>query len=895
MAQRKNLKKYNLIFYFNLSFMNKKLLFATMSLAALAACTNDDFDSQQQVAEGTSPIQFEVINNNEGMRASMDGNTIVWSAADGDLFTLYHGVTGFAAPGALNGYENATYTASNEEGTAVLSTPSMIKPGRAIMVWPADTTFYAAASGNLTIKIPQILEKKTEENKNGGVENYIPYVSDLITIDAYDPAPAGTKIGNQNTAGLGRKYPVYMRPMASQLILHADYAGTDNTLNTLKTGDDPIDDIALTSVDLLTTTGGGTTDFTQEIDLQFKNPASLTPAATGWPAKSVLNHNWTEVTDFDLTSAVGVDQLRTKCITGTESAKFLILPQNAITVATATDGVADAAVVVNTTYGKVIVEENGGAHGGQYTTLEIADAWYRYQAAGKTPVALETETTTKKGGTGTDANYVRYTNNIALGLAQVINAFSTNKTTKAGSYVLNEPTGAVGNRYVKVLLTHLDMTDLHIQTDKQLRDAAKVWNKMGLPGVTVYLDGDATTGEFEISQATIAKINEINKGKLFADQFHVKPCHIAAPTSEVCTRIVIKDGGNVPNLDFIVAGDTPNYADVVLKAGKNWSWTTNNVTIGTAKKAIKVGTGVQSIINEGTFASGATATIATCNAAATAWTNTPFVNAKGAEWNVTAGDLTVQFDVTNYGTVNISNGAEYHQDLANGAASTFVNEATDLPSRFGGDDTEIGLVVNKGVFAVTGTTTTKGVINNYGLIKHDHVNAKTYITQNEAGGDFHTIFTDPTNKMGMISLPWDNKDEDNISVNAALNKGFIAVTVNGEVTGALDATQLGTKVNYLIVKAGPTSIADVAAQVDYLEIDMTDDSELAWSTNQTFVGLVVLSPVNIKLGSTITVKGTGSTYLGAKMYVGGTFTNTGGWSGYYGNTTAKVPTYYITY
>lgn len=51
--------------------MNKKLLFGIMSLAALAACTNDDFENQGAVAEQTSPIQFELINGNDAsMRAS---------------------------------------------------------------------------------------------------------------------------------------------------------------------------------------------------------------------------------------------------------------------------------------------------------------------------------------------------------------------------------------------------------------------------------------------------------------------------------------------------------------------------------------------------------------------------------------------------------------------------------------------------------------------------------------------------------------------------------------------------------------------------------------------------------------------------------------------------------
>ena len=160
--------------------MNKKLLLGIMSLAALAACTNDDLDSKTVAgaSEATSPIQFEVINNTEaGTRASMDGNKIVWSAQDGDLFTLYHGVAGFVAPSALTGYENATYTAvANEGAPSTLTTPSMIKAGRAIMVWPADTTFYTSASGNLTLKIPATLEN---------IENNIPYASDLLTIAPY--------------------------------------------------------------------------------------------------------------------------------------------------------------------------------------------------------------------------------------------------------------------------------------------------------------------------------------------------------------------------------------------------------------------------------------------------------------------------------------------------------------------------------------------------------------------------------------------------------------------------------------------------------------------------------------------------------------------------------------
>ena len=114
--------------------MNKKILFGIMSLAALASCTTDDFESNSNSAAESSPIKFEVINNVAGTRAHMDGNSIVWDANDGDLFTLYHGGTLTAGdPILMNGYENATYTASAGEGTATLSTPSMILPGGAIM------------------------------------------------------------------------------------------------------------------------------------------------------------------------------------------------------------------------------------------------------------------------------------------------------------------------------------------------------------------------------------------------------------------------------------------------------------------------------------------------------------------------------------------------------------------------------------------------------------------------------------------------------------------------------------------------------------------------------------------------------------------------------------------
>ena len=876
--------------------MNKKLLFGIMSLAALAACTNDDFETQNgaQVSEQVSPIQFEVINNAEVTRASMPGNSIVWSAAEGDLFTLYHGVNVLTA-NKMTGYENATYKASEGEGGAVLTTPSVIKKGFAVMVWPADTTFYKATSENLTVKIPETLEN---------VENNIPYASDLLNIEEYKaysetPANPEEKVPTAyKTAGKDRKYAVYMRPMASQLILKADYAGTDATINELAKGADPIDPIALTSVDIVSPTK----KLTKEIDLIFKDKADYDPAAgTNWA--TVENNVWSKVTDFDLASVVNPEnnKLSTKCINGIESAKFLILPQ-----APSEGALTGASIVVNTIYGKVEISAAGG-----YSEADLAKAWYRYAASGD---ATYGET----AGTGSDAGKV--TTTIEKGLAQVIDKFSTNKTTKTTSVVVNEPTGAVGTRYVKVLLTKLNMDGLHVKSDKQLYDAVRVWKEIGKSSVTVNLDGDAKTGEFEISQKTIAKINEINAALAEEEtvrSFSVQPCK--GVDGEKCNTIVITGGGEIPaDLTFIKKNAAEDYfAAVALNKGENWKWNSKNVMVD--KPATF---GVSKIINRGTLVSDANATLKIFDNTSEDPKNPkqiytiPFEN--NGTWNINAGVLYVQFDVTNYGTVNIAKGAEY---LQSATGNIFTNEATTLPERFftakekkDNKKEQIGVVNNKGVFgAVNGAT-----INNYGLIEHADVDAKTMITANQTTGTpFEAAFNDKAtmggsdNKMGRINLPYSNKDENNISISASAANGFVSVTVtsdNAPEDKKLNATAVGTNVNYVIINSGITEITNVSDKVKYIEFNDTDNKEITWKprydkdgnpVKYAYDGLVVFSPVNIELNATVDVKH--SVYIAASMYVSGQLKYNNGnvaealWTGYFGNTKTNAATMYKTF
>ena len=881
--------------------MNKKLLFTVMSLAAFAACTNDDFESQQLVQESGS-VQFEVIND-EMTRAGMNGNTLVWNANDNDLYTLYHGATyNSEAAGAVNGYENATYKAiAGEAGkAATLSTPSVIKEGSAIMVWPVDTTFNIKSGDNLSIKIPAELSN---------IENFIPYVSDLVRVEAYSAYSESfptAKPTAYKTAGKDRKYKVFMRPMASQLTIKADYNKSDEKLSQLyENGSacpevgDGVNPITLTNVDLLTNATDAKKQFTTKIPLTFtwRTDADL----ARWNKAEKYN-NWSHVTGVDRDNAItSVTKLSSTVLTGIDTCKFLILPQPVIA-----GGVEEGGVLVNTLYGRVVVAAPTTAYTSYnpagtgavsaYTADEYKDSWYRFMADPTKKETYETDVPTVKD----EKNRTKVYSKVNEGMMQTINAFGT--TTSSAGIAETEPVGAVTTRYVKVLLNHLDMTDLHIQDDKHLRDAARVWKHLDLPDVTVLLDGGKkgnATGEFKISQKTIEVINKINydlrsKGK----SFKVMPC---AKFGEACDYIVITGGGNLQDIAFIEPNGA-KIANVALNAGETWKWKAEdkNYKVSAFKNTLRVKeTGVAKICNRGTFVSDATATILTHNPSTAKQNNILFSNEKGAKMNITSGTVNVQFNVTNYGEVTIASGAQYRQD-GQVQDTKFDNEATSKPSRFiykvKGNDDNIGKVYNSGVFATVAKSGFNADINNYGLIEHETEDAKTYITTNQTtGADFKEEFSS-SNKMGRINLKWNNRMEDNVSVKGELAQGFVSVTIDGEVTGDLAAGDgIGDKINYLIIKSGPTSISKTATQLKYIEVNMTDKKEIAWANYSTtsLDGLIVLSDFNIKLNTTINAT---VTYLGADMYVGGTFNNaTTDWDGYYGETGDNVKSKYITY
>ena len=448
-------------------------------------------------------------------------------------------------------------------------------------------------------------------------------------------------------------------------------------------------------------------------------------------------------------------------------------------------------------------------------------------------------------------------------------------------------------------LSKLDMSNLHITSDRQLRNVARVWKKMGLDPVTVYLDGDKTTGEFAISQKTIEVINDINDAAAKETKkraFTVMPCQV---DGEKCTDIVISGGGDIQDIAFIKKNGTAT-ANVVL-ANETTAWKWNGTTDETKK--VLVGEGVKRIFNKGTMVNDATAILAiwkvnyapTTNVMTVGTQNTDLIFENDGTWDITGSTvLNVRFNVSNYGTVNIAEKAQYRQD---GSAVCFHNLATTRPQRFlaDGDEANVGKVNNSGVFA----TVNNGRINNYGgLIEHLTKDAKTYITSNQQGAGFASPFDKDSNRMGRINLKYENKDEDNISISASapITEGFVSITItdkDGEKD--LKATLVENSfVNYIIVNGGVEKISALPTKIKYVEINQPG-TEMVWNLDAaaSYDGLIVLSPVNIKLGQTISAE---ATYLGDEMYVGGNFNNTTTkWNAYYGNTSGNVATKYITF
>ena len=178
--------------------MKSKLLFgALLGSIALASCNADEDFSASSVQE--SPIKFtvslETANGETPLTKAILTDKFKINFENNDLMSLFHGVTVDASAGdqkqTMVSYQNAIYAGTAEDGNAFsFTTKSMVLEGKAIMVYPADTTFVNGAGTNA----PKVsIARDQDEN----TVKLMPYMSEVLDIVGRTDGTAGA-----NTSGL---------------------------------------------------------------------------------------------------------------------------------------------------------------------------------------------------------------------------------------------------------------------------------------------------------------------------------------------------------------------------------------------------------------------------------------------------------------------------------------------------------------------------------------------------------------------------------------------------------------------------------------------------------------------------------------------------------------------
>ena len=486
--------------------MKTKILFgALMGTFALAACNSEEEFTTP--AQKTSPITFEVTLDGADAATKAEFASGKINFELGDLLSLYHGI-GDASADFID-YSNAVYEAKACGDGEVLKfvSAAMVNEGEAVMVWPADTMFTNDGSAAPVITIPAVQDAKTKL--------LMPYVSEVLTIDAYDDEEM------KNVAGYNKTYPVVLKQFGSTLTLNTK-AINDDVISNLDVADLKVTDVELTAKSATANL------FNTSVALKALGIAPTTHTGD-------FDH-WADVTEADFTAVTTSATLKTTDATNT-SAIFTLLPVDA-TTADVDDHANNAKVVINTNYGTVTVA----------------------YASGKTPWAK----TEDKLGTAEAKT-------VSDGLEDVLkNVYIANTTTS--SKFRNEKTGGKMTRWIEADISKLDMNNLHIKDAEQLIDVLKVLDAMkevagstvaGAATINFYLDGDAE-GVFTMTPAAAAAYTAHLTATAPAITF--TPCAVAG---EACTAVkfVAESETEVPTT---LAFET-NPVDAQLAGTWKWS------------------------------------------------------------------------------------------------------------------------------------------------------------------------------------------------------------------------------------------------------------------------------------------------------------------------------------
>lgn len=755
--------------------MKDKLFVAAIAALAMTACTSEE-DLQVNPSGKVSPIQFTVSLDDEALtRAEFGGNneyTLNWT--NGDQMSLFHGMNLGTVSDAtsLTGAQNAIYKAASgsSESSLVFTTQSMVRPGDAIMVYPCDSIFQYDDDGKLMVRIPEV---QNDEN----IKGKIPFISEGLKIKDFEEG----KI-NGGGAGYARNYNIKLKQVATLYTLNTTYSGTEyDKIKALSDAGD-IEPILTQKVALHIKDG-----FNKALEVKVK------PVANGSNWNVVDEQNIWEnesFVDYSAETIAKVNELVYEYTPNSmKAAEFMLLPQKAYTA-----------------------DEEGNS---EYITV---DTYYgQVKIAANTPNIMTNRKGEKIGEKG----------NIQEAFKAVID-YTTKTPNSSTSTFYGEEVGAHVTQTALVDLQTLDMSKVHIKSDKQLHDILVVYKALGFTNpVNLTIDGDATH-RFFLSMNNVRTLQSegYENVKLLA-------CNTA---SEKCSEIVLtgnNESEDVPSINFLISRNV----NIVLGADYTWTW----------KNGIVISDLVETLTNEGILNLDNGDIIWDAHSTVPAMVNNGTINVTGL--------VKQQMEMTNNGTITIAEGGEYRADN-----TTITNEATSA--------TVMGEIYNSGIFA----TSNSGIINNYGLIKNMEggVNNMTYITTNQTTGVSFASKWSSTNKYGTIEL---KNADDNISVSNATNVGFIKYEYTEEeyVTPAI------CKYNYIVITNHNIKFTAAAPEIKFIEI--VGEITIPVFTNPmlepfvTLDGFILKGKANLQENNKLV---TPAAYIDGTLYYGGLFKKPGG-------------------
>lgn len=757
--------------------MRRKLFSAALVAIAMTKCTSEE-DLQVNHSQ-VSPIKFTVTMDEDGStRADWGGSngyTLLWE--EGDLMSLFHG----AEEGSLASMEDAIYKAAagNSDRSLEFTTQSMVKEGQAIMVYPADTTF-AYLDGGLTVSIPTV-------QSSTNVLERIPFMSEGIKINPYD--------GDKNSgAGYGKNYEIKLKQVATQLTLNTVWTGTAKDKIEALVADGTIEPITLENVVL----SQPTNKFNTKLNIQLEDKADL---GTNWPDEEDGAYDaWNKLSSVDYKNAVATNAILTSSAAvkddaaGLDKVEFILLPQKTAVI---TD--ENASIVINTYYGSVTVDKE--------------DGYAMYALVNGKP-------------------YPEEKNIVAYGLNEIISKTTVEKSNENSTF-FGEQVGAHATRYIDADLATLDMSTVHIKTDKQLHDILAVYGAIK-NGEPVKLTIDGTEGKFSLSMDNV-------KTLLTEEYKNVKlvPCTVK---DEACSVIELTQSAGqptdeVPELTFIA----DNQVNVWLGENANWTWTGGKKTFNDFVKMVS---------NHGTLDVAANAVIADATDAKIRMQNKGTIN-------INAGVVKQELELHNFGEINIAENAEYR---ANGVAIYNWGAGVEFEKQ--------GKVYNSGIFAVNNTS---GTINNFGGYIENMIGGTenmTYITANETtDADFAQPWAGNTsNQFGTIML---KNADDNISVSNSTAKGFIKYTYTEEAY----VTPVVCKYNYVIVNNHDITFNEGSyKEIKFLEMVSEGNNIPVITQANNYLpelrGFIVNGKANLKENNKMVVP---AAYINGTFYYGGLF------------------------